>query len=175
MGRVAPSSTSAPRGITRSGFSVQSVWDLIGAKHSYAAAVPILLEHLNQPYPERVREGIASALAVPYAREGWPILLKTFREEPDAEFGGVKWALGLALGAMATDREMDTVIELALDKSLGRNRVPLIPVLGKSRDAKAREVLQQLRDDDDIGKEVGRALKRLEMNKPVTMRSISEK
>src|SRR4030088_3102473 len=65
----------------RAGVAVQSVWDLVNTKEPYPAAVPVLLEHLRRPYPERVREGIARALAVPEARIGWDILLQAFREE----------------------------------------------------------------------------------------------
>jgi hypothetical protein len=43
------------------GVSVESVWDLVNTAAPYPKAVPSLLEHLQRPYPERVREGIARA------------------------------------------------------------------------------------------------------------------
>lgn len=63
------------------GVAVQSVWDLVNTKAPYPAAVSILLEHLMRPYPERVREGIARALAVPEAGIGWAILLRHFERK----------------------------------------------------------------------------------------------
>jgi hypothetical protein len=50
------------------GFKVDSAWDLVNTAVPYAEALPILLAHVQRPYPDRVREGIARALAVPKAR-----------------------------------------------------------------------------------------------------------
>src|SRR5580658_6227723 len=53
------------------GSQVESVWDLVNTSGAYPTLVPTLLAHLDRPYLERVREGIARALAVPEARVGW--------------------------------------------------------------------------------------------------------
>src|SRR5690606_18879545 len=76
------------------GVHVQSVWDLVNTANPYPKAVPILIEHLQRPYPERVREGIARALAVPDAVKEWDTLRRLFETEADATTTGVKWALG---------------------------------------------------------------------------------
>jgi hypothetical protein len=101
--------------------------------------------------------------------------LKAFHEETDTTTTGVKWALALALGAMGADDVLHDVIRLILDNTLGRNRVPLIPVLGRSGDPHAREILEQLRDDETIGHEVRKALERLDNKKPVTLRTLATK
>src|SRR5262245_35115759 len=49
------------------GETVDSVWDLVNTTAGYDAALPLLLAHLERGYPDRVREGIARALAVPAA------------------------------------------------------------------------------------------------------------
>ena len=49
--------------LAQCGCVVKSVWDLVSSKAPYPAAIPVLLEHLSKPYPDRVREGIARALA----------------------------------------------------------------------------------------------------------------
>ena len=51
------------------GFEVHSVWELASSCRAYSEAIPILISHLDRPYPDRVREGIARALAVPQARQ----------------------------------------------------------------------------------------------------------
>src|SRR3712207_4152728 len=48
----------------RAGFDVASAWDLANTSTPYPEALPVLVEHLQRPYPDRVREGIARALAV---------------------------------------------------------------------------------------------------------------
>ena len=144
------------------GVHVASVWDLVNTEGKYPGAVPILLDHLRRAYPERVREGIARALAVPEARKGWPILLEAFREERDNTTLGVKWALALALGAAGTDAELDDVLPLLGDASLGRNRVPLLWILRRSRDPRSRAALQQLVDDEAIGEEAKKTLAKVE-------------
>jgi hypothetical protein len=159
--------------LNRAGVAVASVWNLVNSRAPYPVAVPILIEHLRRPYPERVREGIARALAVPEARIGWDSLLEAFREEADTTTIGVKWALALALGAAGSDDVLDEVLLLLRDKGLGENRVPLLPILARSRDRRARELLDELRDDEAIGRDVNKILRNLRMKKQVNMSSLS--
>ena len=42
------------------GAQISSVWDLVNTKKPYPQLLPILFAHLDRPYPERIREGIAS-------------------------------------------------------------------------------------------------------------------
>jgi hypothetical protein len=53
---------------------VESVWDLVNTSKPYPTAIPILLSHLKKPYSDRIREGIARALAAPDAAGAWPML-----------------------------------------------------------------------------------------------------
>jgi len=153
------------------GFEVKSVWDLVNTKRRYPDAVPVLLEHLTQSFPERVREGIARALAVPEARSGWPILLETFRRETDTTTVGVKWALALALGATGTDEVLDDVFALLRDKRLGENRVPLLQILCRSNDPRSFELLNELKDDESIGRDVKLALRKLRVRTSKSLHS----
>lgn len=150
------------------GVPVSSVWDLVNTKAAYPKAVPVLLAHLNRPYPERVREGIARALAVVEARIGWATLLKTFREDTNRSPTGVKWALALALGAAATDRELDDVIPLLRDPQNGENRVPLLAILGRSTDPRADRLLDELRDEPGIALDVAAVRRKREKRKLAT-------
>lgn len=143
------------------GVEVKSVWDLVNTKLRYSDAIPVLLEHLTHPYPERVREGIARALAVPAARFGWPILLEAFRSETDTTTVGVKWALAVALGATGDDEVLSDVFALLRDKSLGENRVPLLQIVCRSNDPRSVELLNELKDDESISRDVKIALRKL--------------
>lgn len=138
---------------------VQSVWDLANTASPYPNAVPILIEHLQRPYPERVREGIARALAVPDAIREWDALLRLFESEADSTTTGVKWALGCALAAAATDDVINDVIRLLQDRSHGGNRIALISGLARSADPQARRALMEAGADPELATEVQRALK----------------
>jgi len=71
------------------GLDVKSVWDLINAPARYEQAIPVLLQHLRLPYSDRIREGIARALAVPDARHAWPTLVAEFKNAPMGKENGI--------------------------------------------------------------------------------------
>lgn len=89
----------------------------------YPAALPILLEHLERPYPDRVREGIARALAVHDAKFGWGTLVRLYRQE--APGTDAKDGLAVALAAASDDEVVDEVISLARDSAHGESRLLL--------------------------------------------------
>lgn len=144
------------------GLNVDSVWDLVNTSAPYPSAVPVLLEHLQRPYPSRVREGIARALAVPEAKIGWKLLVDMFIRERDRSAHGPKWALACALGAAADDAVFSDVVTLLKDKRHGENRVPLLGALARSRQPEARSALLQLRDDVDLSSDAEDILGRQE-------------
>src|SRR5262245_53969233 len=57
--------TPIVEGLRAIGLKVDSVWDLVNTSVPYPEAIPVLLAHLQREYPDRVREGVARALAVP--------------------------------------------------------------------------------------------------------------
>jgi HEAT repeat protein len=142
------------------GFGVSSVWDFVNTTESYTAALPILLEHLQQNYPDKVREGIARAMAVPESRFAWQPLLSLFRRDFDQNPNGVKWAIGCALGAAADDEVVSDLVELFRDTRHGVNRLAFIDGLARSRSANARAALEAGRADPQLTKEISRVLDR---------------
>jgi hypothetical protein len=144
--------------LQRAGFSVSSVWDLVNTAERYTAALPILLDHLQRDYPDRVREGIARAMAVPESKFAWQTLLNLFRHSLEAKPNGVKWAIGLALAAAADDEVMPDVIALFRDRRHGENRLAFTKALKRSRLANARAALEQGREDPQLVKEISREL-----------------
>ena len=66
------------------GLSLESVWDLVNTSTKYRQAIPVLLKHLQLPYSDSTREGIARSLAVtePEVRKAWPILVDQYRRSP---------------------------------------------------------------------------------------------
>lgn len=140
------------------GWKLESVWDLVNARNTYAPVLPILLEHLRRPYPARVREGIARAMAMPEARFAWDELARLFQEErqEDARDG-----LAVALAAATDETRIEDLIELTRDRRSGPSRLLLLRALERSRRPEALKALRDLEADPDLQKEVGLILARL--------------
>lgn len=145
-------------GLRAVGIAVESAWDLVNTSVSYSTALPILLEHLQRPYPAVVREGIARALAVPEAEFGWAVLRRLYCEESEAR---VKSGLAAAISVVANDEIIDAVIALAQDARHGTSRLLLLSALERSADPRARAALVALGTDSDLHKEVRAILRRL--------------
>jgi len=141
------------------GEEVESVWDLVNTTRPYPRAIPILLKHLGRPYPDRVREGIARALAVPGAKVGLGTLLELFSRDPDQTALGSKQTIGRAIAAASDDEVLDDLIALVRDKKHGANRIALLDPLVRSSDPRAHSVLLELREDPELSHEVRVALR----------------
>jgi hypothetical protein len=140
------------------GSDVKSVWDLVNTSVPYPNALPILLEHLQRPYPVPIREGIARALAVPPAKFGWLVFVKLFREEQEKR---VKDALAVAIANTADDDTIKEVIALARDKQLGASRKLLLRALERLKSPLARTALSELDSDPELHPEVQNILRRI--------------
>jgi HEAT repeat protein len=139
------------------GFQIDSAWDLVNTSTPYPTALPILLEHLQRPYPGRVREGIARALAVRDARFAWPTLARLYREEPTD--GEARDGLAVALSAASDGDVIDELIALAGNEAHGESRILLLRALKRSGAPQARAALEQFSRDPVLGQEA-RALLR---------------
>ena len=140
------------------GVPVSSVWDLVNTTNPYEQSLQILFAHLQRPYPDEVREGIARALAVPAAKFAWPLLIKLYREETVQR---TKDGLAVAISNIADDGMLDDLVELARDSAQGESRVLLLNAFERSRLPKARKALMELGGDPMLKKEVQRILRLL--------------
>jgi hypothetical protein len=144
-----------------SGADVSSVWDLVNTKKVYPELVPILFSHLDLPYPDKVREGIARALAVPESRPRWNELVDRYLAETDTSTHGMKWALHSAIAAAADATVLDGLIRLASDRRHGRNRALFIDALARIDNLRARAALEELAGDPDLTEDVRRVTNNL--------------
>ncbi|TWB46489.1 hypothetical protein, partial [Nitrospirillum viridazoti] len=159
------------------GWPMESVWDLINmhTRVCYPEAIPVLLRHLMLPYSDRIREGIARALAVPEpeARAAWPLPVAEYRKAPmgqgiialgDTEEYrlGTKDGLACALSILVTEATLPDLIELARDRSLAESRVLLLSALKKRRNKNpvVVQVIAELAGDPDLRKEIASWRKR---------------
>ena len=141
------------------GYDVTSAWDLVNTSTPYPDARPILLAHLQRDYPDRVREGIARALAVRDARFGWDVLTRLYQDERSST--DAKDGLAVAITAASDDEVIDDVIALARDKQHGESRLLLLRALARSKQPRARVALEELERDPELAKEVRRIFHRL--------------
>lgn len=151
------------------GLEVQSSWDLVKMSLPYPQAIPVLLEHLQRPYSDVVREGIARALAVPdpAVQSAWKMLVDEYRKAPIGrgiratgdmiEFKlGAKEGLACALAASVSDETLPELIDLARDRTLGESRVLLLSALKgrRSTDVLVKQALDDLATDPDLKQEI---------------------
>lgn len=149
------------------GCRVESVWDLVNTSKKYSDAIPVLLKHLERPYSDRTKEGIARALAVaePAVRRAWPTLVEQYRNA-QAGFGvvtpgdekkhrlGAKDALACALSTAVTDETLSELIDLIKNRAHGESRLLLLPALRQSKNVLAKQALKELLDDPELAVEI---------------------
>lgn len=134
------------------GWKVDSVWDLVITSKPYPTAIPVLLAHLKRPYSDRIREGIARALAVPDATGAWSTLRTEYEASPEGS--GVKSGLAAALAATSTDNVIGELAMIVRNPSNGSSRLLLLNGLRKSHSSVASEALADLKDDPVLAKEI---------------------
>ncbi|HEY9344136.1 MAG TPA: hypothetical protein VIQ53_02440 [Inquilinus sp.] len=143
------------------GVDVRSAW-LLSDKHpNYRSAIPLLLDHIDREYDDRIREGIVRALGYSEARQlAWDNVLVALRRLRSRPESGFRDGLMAALAGMARSADLSKLIELVADPALGQSRLLLIPKLSRSRHPEALAILEKLKDDPDLYKEISYRLKR---------------
>ena len=148
---------------------VKSVWDLVNAAKSYPQAMPVLLAHLEYPYPFRIREGIARALTIKQAGEAaYAKLVSEFKkvsDSTDVAQHGFKWALGNAISIVARKNHFNHVIELIRDKRHGTTRDMMVLRLPSLDRERAVDVLIEMLADDEVSGHAVTALGKLKVQK----------
>lgn len=136
--------------LNEAGADISSVWDLVNRPRSYPTIVPILLKHLKIQRNDRVREGIARALAVRDSIIVWHELVDCFESEKDETTSGIKWALHLALSAAADKSVIDDLIRLASDRRHGENRIFFLRAILRVGGNEAIETIRGFEDDPTL-------------------------
>jgi hypothetical protein len=139
------------------GVVVDDPWDLVARSTPYAEALPVLLAHLQRgAYPDRVAEGLARALAVAPAVRYWSELTELYR---NARGRDEREGLAVALAAAATEDHVSDLIDLVGDPSFNSSRVHFVEQVARLGGVRGRDVLGQLRNDREVGREVRHVLR----------------
>lgn len=135
------------------GFQVDSIADLYNQHMNYERAIPILLEWFPRIEDRNVKESVARALTVRWARaEAAPTMLAELKRQRDSEADrSLRFAAANALAEVADDSVFDEVVRLVQDRRYpiadrGRLVVALANML-KERD-RAIKMLRSLLSED---------------------------
>jgi len=100
----------------------------------YQSAIPIVLHWLPRMQNVAVRDEIAWALAVPWAKPtAAPALIEEFKHPPADPKGHYRRSVGNALRLTADDTFFDEIADLAVDPKYGTARDSFVIWLGKSK------------------------------------------
>ena len=119
------------------GIPIKQVSDLLSMRTPYPAAIPILLDQLDQPHMPNVKDMIARSLAVPEAEYAHAQILAQLRTEVvnAREEKGMQVILdGLAVAVALTKpkKRLHELLEHARDESLGDSRLLFLMRLRRS-------------------------------------------
>jgi hypothetical protein len=139
------------------GLDVDDLGELVNSNRDYRAQLPVLVAWLSRCDNRRVREMIVRALTIPAARKtNAPRALLT--EFADAAEDSYRWAVGNALGTIATPREIATVMAYFRTRRYGTARQELARAIARLRPPEALEVLTAGLADDEIAGHCAEAL-----------------
>lgn len=148
--------------VLQAGIRIESVWDFVNTADKYAEAIPVLIRHLSKPYHSRTKEGIVRALAVKEARGiANKEVIAEYRNTPK-ENDAFRWAFGNTMAAIATEDDLDDLVEIVLDENNGDSRRSFVEALGKLKSPRVVEVLKHLVNDESslVSEAARKALKK---------------
>jgi hypothetical protein len=127
----------------------------------YAAATPVLLEWLPRVQTPLARQVVATSLAHRAAKgvATGPLIDLFLAAEDDEEH--LKWAIASAIHDAVTPPDFDRVVELAADRRHGTARQMLVFMLWRIKTDRAREVVLDALDDEDVALHAMCALRRM--------------
>lgn len=161
------------RDLSGVGIEVSSVWDLLETRSGYDQALPVLLTHLERRYPGVILEGIARAMAVPGGRKYLRNLIDLYQVKarlPEADEkglpkGSLAHGLAIAIAALARADDLDSILSLVKDRSLGASRSALILPIARFRNDRTIDLLRELSSDPALREEALEHLRKISMLK----------
>lgn len=146
----------------RVGIHVEFISDLVNTNAPYPEAWPILVEHLQKDYSSQMREFLARSLAVPGARNtAWEVILSEYKKAAPEEIpnrSGAKDGLAVALSAMATEKDIDTLLELIKEKKNKMTRLFFLrKLLRYEKNEKVINIIRELKNDEDLSDAIQKA------------------
>ncbi|MEC5169532.1 hypothetical protein RCH11_002005 [Glaciihabitans sp. GrIS 2.15] len=131
---------------------------MTGKRSTDVRIVEIAFKHLAmEGYDEFTREWIASYLTTRAAEPYWDRILEMLRTAPSGSGEATQLAHTLAVCARA--KNVDELMALALDPSLGQSRVLFLRPINRLGRAHGNAFVAQFVGDADLGWEAGRIMR----------------
>lgn len=145
--------------LAEAGVHIDLVHELLRWENkSYSHALPILARHLHLNYTNSTREFIARAMAMKESHPYWDELVRLYLAEPADRPkgpGDVSMGLAVAISSSVHPSRMGDLIELLRMQHLRNRALLLMPLRRRrTRDPHIAEVLEELRHDPDLSKEI---------------------
>ncbi|WP_413512602.1 HEAT repeat domain-containing protein [Myroides odoratus] len=152
--------------LAKVGITVNDIYDLVNTDKPYPAAVPVLLDLLQEGIEHiAIKEGVIRALAVQEAiGKASPILLDEYNKIPKDKTL-LRWAIGNTIYITIIEDDVERILPIVQDKENGMSRQMFVVALGKVTSGKAEDVLIKLLDDDEVAAQALEALGRMKSKK----------
>lgn len=145
--------------LSAAGVIVAWVGELCSIPDPDARIYPVLLDHLAKPYSPWLLDWIGRAFGRKTARPiVWDTLINLIKTHALEESAAV--GVMVAICGMAQPRDLETLIDLLSNRSVGGSRVFLVGNLVRSKRPAARAALLQHQDDPDLTNEIKARLAR---------------
>ncbi|MDF2093585.1 hypothetical protein P0Y31_14625 [Knoellia sp. 3-2P3] len=142
------------------GIPVDSVWELYEYPELGETAYPLLREHLDRDYPDRILDGIARAFTKDVARTHWQDLLGIYLSDGRPE---VRDGLAATLSDCAVRTHFDDLIAIVENQALGESRIyflrPVNRIGNRMSAGGGRKVIERFANDPQLGTEANAILK----------------
>lgn len=141
------------------GIQTDSAWNLYQVPGSRPKAIPVLLNHLERDYPDKVLEGIGNALNDKSARDWWPQIKALYLTTPNAT---VRDRLASVLAAIAVRPHYEDLLCFLTQESLAETRIyflrPVNRIGNRMAPEKGRRVIEGLSNHPVLSTEAKRIL-----------------
>ena len=137
------------------GVSVKSVWDLINEQgQRLDSSIPVLIKQLGVEYPDKIREGLARALATPKAKDYLELFVAEFKRLNSKVNPGAKSGFAVAIASVVEDGQLSLLRDLLFDSSHGDARILLLRALRRSNSLEAKSLVLDLKEVPLYSKEI---------------------
>jgi HEAT repeat protein len=152
--------------LAKVGITVNDIYDLVNTDKPYPAAVPVLLDLLQEGIEHiGIKEGVIRALAVKEAiGKASSVLLDEYNKIPKDKTL-LRWAIGNTIYITITEDDVERILPIVQDKENGMSRQMFVAALGKVTSGKTEDVLIKLLDDDEVAAQALEALGRMKSKK----------
>jgi hypothetical protein len=142
------------------GVKLSDLYLLYKQPESYPLAIPVLLDHLERDYPERVLQDIGNALPFKPAPSWWDDFKRLYvTTESDA----VRDRLAASMSGSARRAHYNDLLAFIQNESLGSSRIyflrPINRIGNRMAAGEGRAVIETVAEDPVLGKEATAILK----------------